>query len=323
MNKIEIEDILADLRSVFFRRPEYRDLSDQFDRLLHRRRAEMRKGGMREARGIALIGPSGSGKTTAVDRLFEKHGDLKLPTADALQTDIISFQVPSPATLKDVGMAALAALGYPLERDKPAGIIWERVRHYLRLRETLFLHIDEAQDLYTAKSENALQSVINTLKSLMQNKEWPVGIVLSGMPKVKPMLNYDPQLARRFYPIELRRVSGLTNEQMLTNLLGSYADKARLNLAERTTESIFMERLAHSGAGEFGLIVEIVISAIEEALHDASQHLDDRHFIRAFRRRTGCIEGLNPFVVPDFTSIDPRQLLGNGQTDPNLLDPKR
>jgi len=283
MNKIEIEDILADLRSVFFRRPEYRDLSDQFDRLLHRRRAEMRKGGMREARGIALIGPSGSGKTTAVDRLFEKHGDLKLPTADALQTDIISFQVPSPATL----------------------------------------HIDEAQDLYTAKSENALQSVINTLKSLMQNKEWPVGIVLSGMPKVKPMLNYDPQLARRFYPIELRRVSGLTNEQMLTNLLGSYADKARLNLAERTTESIFMERLAHSGAGEFGLIVEIVISAIEEALHDASQHLDDRHFIRAFRRRTGCIEGLNPFVVPDFTSIDPRQLLGNGQTDPNLLDPKR
>ncbi|WOI56704.1 TniB family NTP-binding protein [Palleronia sp. LCG004] len=304
----DIDLTVARLRTLFFRHPQHRLLFDQFDRLLRRRQVEVAEGLRGEARGIALIGPSGCGKTTAAERLIATHPDLVLPAPDRLRADVVSFLVPSPATLKDVGMAALAALGYPLERDKPSGIIWDRVRHFLRERQTLFLHIDEAQDLYTARSAGAQQSVINTLKSLMQNRDWPVGLILTGMPEVKAMLNADPQLARRTYPIEIAPVSWVADGPMIRSLVATYAEKANLSPNTDLVQDDFVARLVHAGATQFGLIVETVIAAIEEALRSGASVLDRSHFAAAFRRRSGCIDGLNPFLTDDYLSIDPRQL---------------
>ncbi|MEM8575653.1 MAG: TniB family NTP-binding protein [Pseudomonadota bacterium] len=310
----DIDLTIARLRKLFFRHPQHRVLSEQFDRLLRRRRVELAEGLRGEARGIALIGPSGCGKTTAAERLISTHPDLVLPAPDQLRADVVSFLVPSPATLKDVGMAALAALGYPLQRDKPSGIIWDRVRHFLQERQTLFLHIDEAQDLYTARSAGAQQSVINTLKSLMQNRDWPVGLILTGMPEVKTMLNSDPQLARRTYPIEIAPISWAGDGPMIRSLIATYADKAGLSPGTDLVSDDFVARLTHASASQFGLIVETVIAAIEEALWSRAPVLARSHFTAAFRRRSGCIEGLNPFVIDDYIAIDPRQLFDMAPT---------
>lgn len=301
---------LTRIRTMFYRHDRHTNLEAQFDRLLDRRREEIKQGVRAEARGIALIGTSGSGKTTAVDRLLSRHKDLLLPQEGQRQADVISFQVPSPATLKDVGMAVLSALGYPLQRDRSAGIIWNHVRKLLQEREVLFLHIDEAQDLYTVKGDQALINVINTLKSLMQNKDWPVGIILSGMPKVGSMLNFDGQLARRFYPIELKPVSIASDDDLLHDVLSAYSAQAGLKLSTEIVTETFLLRMIHSAAYEFGLIIEILIAAIEEALSAEVDVLEQHHFALAFRIRSGCVDGLNPFVIEDFLTIDPRKLLG-------------
>jgi hypothetical protein len=308
---LEADDIdltVARPRTLFFRHPQHRVLFEQFDKLLRRRRVELAEGLRGEARGIALIGPSGCGKTTAAERLISTHEDLVLPAPDRLRADVVSFIVPSPATLKDVGMAALAALGYPLERDKPSGIIWDRVRHFLRERQTLFLHIDEAQDLYTVRSAGAQQSVINTLKSLMQNRDWPVGLILSGMPEVKAMLNADPQLARRVYPVEITPVSWSADGAMIRSLVATYARKADLEVVSDLLPDESVARVIHAGAAQFGLIVQIVVAAIEEALIERREALELRHFAAAFWRRSACIDGPNPFVIDDYLAVDPRQV---------------
>lgn len=303
---------LAQLRALFYRHPRHEELEEQFTRLLKRRRIEAMNGLRSEARGIALIGTSGSGKTTAVDRLFRKNSTVSMPKEGELQADVISFQVPSPATLKDVGIAALHALGYPIQSERSAGIIWNRVRDYLRKRETLFLHMDEAQDLYTAKTDHARQSVINTLKSVMQNRDWPVGIILSGMPQVREILNFDPQLARRFYPIELKPLSWISDEAEVRDIMGSYASKVSLSLSTDIVGEDFILRFFHAGANELGLMIDLLLGAIEEALYDGAEVLEARHFTAAFRRKTASVDGLNPFIVSDYQSIDPRKLLGRG-----------
>ncbi|WP_175392872.1 ATP-binding protein [Leisingera sp. JC1] len=147
---LEIQDVdirLARLRARFITHQPYRNLQEQFDRLLRRRRAVLSLGTYTEAKGIALVGASGSGKTTAVNRLIGKFAGPAAPQERNAIAEIISLQVPSPATLKYVGSSMLHALGYPLERDKPAAFIWDQVRHLLKERRTLFVHLDEAQDL--------------------------------------------------------------------------------------------------------------------------------------------------------------------------------
>ncbi|WP_299695234.1 TniB family NTP-binding protein [uncultured Tateyamaria sp.] len=302
-----IEKIVG-LKKLYYTRETHEHLRDQFDRLLNSRREELRQGITREGRAIALLGPSGSGKTTAVERLLYRHPELVLPEPDQERADVISFRVPSPATLKDVGMTALDALGYPLSRDRPAGIIWAMVREFLKKRQTLFLHIDEAQDLYTANSDHVLRNVINTLKSLMQHKDWPVSIILSGMPEVRKMLNFDPQLARRFYPIELEPLSLAADEAMLKDMLSAYLRKAELRPSSDLLYTDFLMRLLHASAHEFGLVIELIIAAIEEAFIAPADELRSEHFACAFRRRTGCYDGMNPFVAPDYADIDPRKL---------------
>src|SRR5699024_5479468 len=124
------------------------------------------------------------------------HETLRLLSHDAETADVASFLVPSPATLKGVGISCLNGLGYPLMRDRTAGIIWELVQSHLRELQIMFLHLDEAQDLMGSQSEREMLAVVNTLKSVMQNRYWPVSIVLSGLPTLKTLLNLDPQLGR-------------------------------------------------------------------------------------------------------------------------------
>lgn len=79
-----------------------------------------------------------------------------------------------------------------------------------------------------------MQSVVNTLKSLMQNPTWPTGLILSGMPALKHLLHLDPQLSRRFVPIHLAPTSFTTHGNILPEIAANYLDAAKLPIADGT-----------------------------------------------------------------------------------------
>lgn len=306
---------ISKLKSHFAMHERYSVLEREFLICLHRRKAELEQGIVAEARAIAVIGASGSGKTTAVDRLISKCPDLVLEQEGQIRADVISFRIPSPATLKDVGCVALYALGFDLKSERTAGYIWRIVKRHLSQREVLFLHLDEAQDLYKQGKPREMQAVVNTLKSLMQAKEWPVGLILSGTPELKDMINFDPQLARRVIPIEFGKIPHDGNHDNIRDLIAAYAHKAKLAVTQELCVPAFSSRLVHSADGQFGLIIEITISAIEAALLQSSIELKTSHFIEAFRRRSGSVDGVNPFVIDDYLTVDTRKLLGRVEYD--------
>lgn len=211
------------LRSMLSKNRTHRELDERFRYLLDRRRTELEAGVIAEARCIALIGASGSGKTTAAEHLFASQPDLVFHDPHGPRLDVASFQVPSPATLKFVGQTVLETLGFELKRDKSAQIIWSMAKGHLEARRTLFLHIDEAQDLMRHQTPRELNAVVSTLKSLLQHKSWPVGLILTGTAELKTLINHDPQLARRVYHPHLH---GSTALQVSSGMAGALIVRA-------------------------------------------------------------------------------------------------
>ncbi|MCX8281517.1 TniB family NTP-binding protein [Phyllobacterium sp. 0TCS1.6C] len=298
------------LKQVFAAHPAYERLQAEFQLLLDRRRAEISAGVVMEARGIAVIGASGSGKTSAVARLFSHTPGLVIDEPETARTEVVSFLVPAPATLKFVGVTALDAVGYPFQGRRTEMIIWDMVRQHLRARRTLFLHLDEAQDLMRHQTKEAIQPVVRTLKSLMQTKIWPVGLILSGTLELRELLNHDPQLARRMVPVEFPRLTRHASADFALNVTQEYAARSSLQQMVNFNPD-FAARLVHAADHEFGLLIEIVIEAIQVALLARADTLDLQHFAAAFERRSGCLPGLNPFLAADFERINTRVLLQN------------
>ncbi|OCX60451.1 hypothetical protein BFP70_17735 [Thioclava sp. SK-1] len=306
----KIRRIVQDLRSAFVPTPSYAKLEAHFRTLLEQRRADVADGIVNNARGIVLVGQSGSGKTTAIRELIRQNKSLLKtdPTKDICE--FISLQVPSPATMKFVGAATLRALGYPYSGDKQGPAIWDQVKVQLKLRQTSFLHLDEAQDLARYQTDKERQSVVNTLKSVMENSFWPTGLILSGMPDLKKIVNQDPQLARRLYPIEIGRLNALRDVTPVLDIVQKYAARANVETEPCVCSEGFAQRLMHAADYEFGLMAEITVQALSKALFSdgTEARLELQHFADVFFDRSAAIDVMNPFVAEDFARIDPRQV---------------
>ncbi|RJE82580.1 AAA family ATPase [Paracoccus onubensis] len=307
-----IQQRVLALRSIFSSNQAYRKFEDRFGYLLERRRAEIAAGVIAEARCVALIGASGSGKTTAARHLITTLPEVVSNDLETGRMDVASLSVPTPATLKFVGQTTLAALGFPLRREKTAQTIWDMVKDHLAARQTLFLHYDEAQDLSRHQTPKELNSVVSTLKSLMQHPVWPVGLILTGTEELKTIINHDSQLARRVFPVEFPQLNPLLDTDRVIHLLNHYTERAGMSGSDDVATAEFAARLIHAADREFGLLIELAISALEEAMRSDAEKLEIVHFTQMFRKRSGCIDGLNPFVAADFERIDCRRLLDRG-----------
>lgn len=316
----EVGRIVSDLRTRFVRHEGFKQLQEQFDLLLYRRRADLDAGRQAEARGILIVGNSGAGKSTAIQRLFASHSDLRRPNPDLPEADVISFVVPSPATLKSVAFGCLQSLGYPIQRERTAAVMWGHVQHLLSERQVLFLHLDEVQHLHASKGATEARSVINTLKSLMQHQMWPTGLILSGTDELRALVNLDPQLSRRLAPIEFGPLDVGAQRASVRKILQQYAKAVGMPPNPDILADAFLRRLIHAAAYELGIAIELIISGFEEALILGSDELDTEAFRLAFERRSGCRDMGNPFVAEDWKAIDARKLMMEGPSALRNID---
>lgn len=260
-----------------------------------------------EAHGLALTGSSGAGKSAATEYLLGNQS-LRLSDEGFGDTTIISLRVPYPATLKFVGQTLLRALGYQISSERQAWYIWDLVRHHLKERRVLFLHLDEAQDIASRGTKHELSAVASMLKTLMTDREWPVGIILSGTTELEDILNHDPQLARRMKAVHFESLSPVANGGDVVDLLENFCARAELDPDADVLDLAHGERLVHAAANQFGLVIEFILAAIEDAYLQGQQKLNRHNFVRAYHLRTSCDDEFNPFVVPDFLRIDARQV---------------
>ena len=252
-----------------------------------------------ETRGVILIEEPGGGKTTAV-RTILQQAEFLAHNPETGAPRYLEIQVPSPATLKSVGLAILAALGMvELTSNAKAWEIRMAVKHRLGVEGIRVLWLDEAQDLIMARTANETESSLRMIKSLMQGENAVIPI-LSGTRRLAELATFDPQVSRRFTKIMPSNLQHGVDEAGFVDLVAYYCDEA--GIAARVSTEV-MARLITASRHRFGRAIDNIINAIECALWEGAKFLTADHFAEAWAMQEGCDPGANVFLSEHWLSI--------------------
>ena len=249
-----------------------------------------------ETRGIIMIEPAGGGKTRSIRRSLANTTALNPAQGPARHLHV---QVPSPATLKSLGLEILRATGLEgVSTRSTAWDIWGMVRHRLGLLGITVLWIDEAHDMFLSGATREIDDMLRMLKSLMQGEN-AVILILSGTDRLAAVTSYDPQVNRRFTRVVPKDLVIGASEGQVSDLVAFYAGRAGLRLDWSDAMS---GRLIHGSRGRFGRTAETIVTAIERALLDGDDTLGPMHFAESWGMQEGCAWEDNVFVAPDWAT---------------------
>ncbi|MFC5757967.1 TniB family NTP-binding protein [Rhizobium sp. GCM10022189] len=264
---------------------------------------------VRDGYAVAVVGPSGAGKTTLVNQRLDSHPAFQ-KFDDGYGNTVqfaIRVQTPPACTPKSLGRAILGATGYDVVRTPEETDLWPLVRRRLRAKMVKVIFFDEFQHVVMAPKAKGAAHVTNTVKELMQDPEWPLWIIVAGVPDVLDVIERDQwfQMARRVRTVEIDNLANDKNDIDNTReILKALAGSCRLKLGIPAGDE-FMRRLMHGGLWRFGMTIQLIKMSIEVALFDnqATGNLFVGHFERGYKRLSNCSKDSNVFVVKHWHRI--------------------
>lgn len=264
---------------------------------------------------IVLTGETGSGKSEALNRLFWLN-------RDRLDGHLISLLAPNPCTMEKLGRDLLSILGYPIVRSKKPDLLWEDVQRRLNDRKGTVIYIDEFQHLTQRANIDQQQNILNTIKALVQSRENPVHLILSGTCVLADFLRTDRQVARRCKFVEFERLDIAIDALPIACTIEELVELSPLEIDESVANEV-APRLIHAVNYAFGLAIEVACDAIEVALRVGDATLTRSHFEKALYDRISCPRARNPFVVDNWSEIDPTLILNRKTTEVELVTQKK
>ncbi|MBU2936461.1 MULTISPECIES: ATP-binding protein [Pacificibacter] len=254
-----------------------------------------------ESRGIVVIGDSRQGKSTEIDRMLTQFNNGTTVMPDGRPARIVSCLLSGKVTWKDLGIEILSVLGYSMKGRHSQSDIWSKVRKYAELQGVVGIHFDECQHVFTEGDSLTNQKILDSFKSLLKDQQWPLMLILSGVPSLATQIRKEEQIAWllrtvSFDGIELSRKSDM---EELMNLMFIYADKAQLEFDDFEMQD-FLERLTFAACQRWGLVIELLIEALSLALLNGDKVCKNDHFSQAFSQISGTPLGYSPFSMPNY-----------------------
>lgn len=315
MNEFVIPEIVAlsgGLAARHYPLDRARVLQNSFSQLLSRHLGGLQSGARFETGALLVTGPSGAGKSKEIGDLLGRFNasDTRLPSGE--KASFARCVLSSKGGWKDLGKHTLRALGYPIH-DKARRTqteIWNLVVDQAKRKGCIGIHYDEAQHIMRGRGEGELLAILDAFKALMKSHDWPLMLILSGVPELADYVRQEPQLFRlttrvRFEDIDLteREDGSLGDYLTLNTILGSYGDKESIEVPDELRDIEFLHRLATAAAFRWGLVFEIVLAALQVAIDRGARELTRQDFDKAWANKTGTAEIASPFSSPNYRSI--------------------
>ncbi|MBY3233449.1 AAA family ATPase [Rhizobium laguerreae] len=265
-------------------------------------------------RALWLLGESDSGKTRSMEYHIPKRPEFRpyvTPAGEEFKP-FVSFEAPRPITLKGFARKALAACGYPMVPGRlTEQELFELLKEVIRTNRILFMHVDEMQHVLKGTTTKEIQNVSDIIKSLLQIPDWPLHMILSGVPSLARFLSPedgDSQLRNRSFIVELKQMTN-KDAKALLGVQKQIVLGEGLSLGETDSEE-FMHRLIHGCVGACGTIIQTIQAAAERAIvypEKANPNVVTlNHYASVYALYSGCRPSENVFLQDDWKSIDPR-----------------
>ena len=151
--------------------------------------------------------------------------------------------------------------------------------------------------------------MINSIKTFMKHRDWPVVVVLSGIPELLEKVNLDPQLRNVLTPYYLHPLDPLAKEGFdeIDTVLYGFSEATGIGIDAVRNEDVFM-RMCHGHGNMYGRVFRFLVDVFASLPVDLSEltvgFLADRYALK-----TGCIPGQNVFLRDDYLGCDVEALM--------------
>lgn len=301
-------------------------LEKEIDRLLDSITLELQpsddgprpKGAVRGGRVLIVTGAAGAGKSRSLLKAFQRRPEFPNFGVEGMPCPLISIVAPSPFTLKALGNEIVRKLGYHGRREIDEGVVWPMARLMLKELGIHIVHIDEAQHGDQISNPEVVQTVENTLKRLLQETDWPVWLILSGLPELAKFCQGDHSMFRRIHQVKFEPLRFDMHAETIKKTVRKIADLCPGITCKRLLTDEFVNRLLHASLHQFGIVVEFTQDAIWECLNSGHPTLTVDHFAEVYTSRTGeTREDENVFKARDWTAIVVENALYEQPVDEN------
>lgn len=254
-----------------------------------------------EGWAVVITGPSGSGKSHCIDRFCAREDFKQFSTPEADIIPLLYVEAPSPCKLITLGHAIYTKLtGKHLPSGAKLHDVWRKVRKQLKGHQVSILVIDELHHVLQKKSEEDDDVIAETLKSLLIDKDWPMQLVLAGMPELSDYVNRHKQLKRRrkkfqFNPLKSNE-KGRGQAQTFVELLEAKLPKGmKFDFPDHDMPGRFLK----ASRGYTGHIAMFVKLAAFQAISAGKSEITYKHLSQEYEELYECKKDNNPFSCLD------------------------
>lgn len=300
-------DSLDLIKSVYVDCPRDVALFEGFNRFLEYFLAT-RSGRRDEADIFFLPGESGAGKSRAMAQLLRGHPALQpRRTSYGLERRYVSIKLKGYTHPRLVGLQIIRAAGYGMGARQERGEIWDVMADRLRAQRVCLVHVDEAQHLLKANASlQAREELAEAIKGVSIDQRWPVAFVFSGLPRITHLAGGDEQVARRGNFVRFDDVEMPDERDLVVKIIEKLAEPVGLDVEHLVEEgSDLPGRLAHAANYRYARICQLVVAALQEALHWKNARLTVGHFAAAYERKSLAYgrDDKNPFLEEHWEAL--------------------
>jgi hypothetical protein len=255
-----------------------------------------------------VVGEPRVGKTASLRKAFADRPEL---ARDGVYQPFVAAKAPSPCGHKQLGRAILRAMGYDIQEDIAEHLIWEKVRRMLKRRHVRILWVDE---MHHALRGMDIQKLRDTIKIMVDELDWPLQIVLSGIPLLVEFVDgdKDKQVFGRSNKVVLGTLDMTKHAWVVRNMVKELVvTHAGMTMSPELETEPFINRLGHAACHRFGLVAVLTRAAIEKALFDtkAGGAVGLGHYVAAFQCLAGCEASQNVFLIDKWDVVCPEKTL--------------
>lgn len=256
---------------------------------------------------LFVIGESNSGKTYTLEQSFKKVPEFQAYENEYGETirPLLSMYAPTPCNTKTLAIAILSEMGLAVGGKLNEAALWEMLKRQLMQRGIRFLFIDEMSHVLRHNSPTQIRQVQDRLKHLLNNKEWPLHTIYSGVGNLANLLEGDPQLSNRTRVMRFSPLAWPTDKAFLTKCIKEIAAIAELSIAEDLLEDDFLERLLKASRESTGTVIQSVKEACCTAINRNIAELSMKAFAENYARDTGCLPPDNIFIAKNWRQLSP------------------